>query len=89
MWINYYQGWLDQFYIHQNTSLNGIDNDSGVSDDGGDGEGDGNGEGVGDCDGDLHDSSALVVIRGEVVPAAGRDIGNDGRVLFMFDWYHI
>ena len=60
-----------------------------------DGEGDGNGEGVGDCDGladgdgDLHDSSALVVIRGEVVPAAGRDIGNDGRVLFMFDWYHI
>ena len=57
--------------------LNGNYNDSG------DGDGDGNG------DGDLHDSSALVVIRGEVVPAAGRDIGNDGRVLFMFDWYHI
>ena len=59
--------------------LNGNYNDSGD----GDGDGDGNG------DGDLHDSSALVVIRGEVVPAAGRDIGNDGRVLFMFDWCHI
>ena len=53
--------------------LNGNYNDSG----------DGNG------DGDLHDSSAIVVIRGEVVPATGRDVGNDGWVLFMFDWCHI
>ena len=34
-----------------------------------------------DADADLHDLSALVVIRGEVVLAAGSDGGHDGWVL--------